>query len=135
MNDPVEPTVVSWLNRQPKASIWTSAVTVLEIESGLKVIPIGETRDGLTRMFEFILKEIGHRITTFGYEAAQLAADVMASRRKGGRTMEIRDAMIAGIVLSHHATLATRNVTHFDDIRSRVVSPWDDGKRASGVIS
>ena len=32
--------------------------------------------------------------------------------------------MIAGIVLASHAVLATRNVTHFEDISSSVVNPW-----------
>jgi predicted nucleic acid-binding protein len=33
--------------------------------------------------------------------------------------------MIAGIVLTSHATLATRNVKHFEEIVSSVVNPWD----------
>jgi predicted nucleic acid-binding protein len=32
--------------------------------------------------------------------------------------------MIAGIVLASYATLATRNVKHFEDIESSVVNPW-----------
>jgi predicted nucleic acid-binding protein len=32
--------------------------------------------------------------------------------------------MIAGIVLARHATLATRNVSHFDDVAAPVVNPW-----------
>ena len=35
--------------------------------------------------------------------------------------------MIAGIVLSSHAKLATRNVKRFDDIVSSVVNPWENG--------
>jgi predicted nucleic acid-binding protein len=34
-----------------------------------------------------------------------------------------RDTMIAGIVLAHHATLATRNVRDFDDIHATVIDP------------
>lgn len=32
--------------------------------------------------------------------------------------------MIAGIVLASHATLATRNVRHFEEIAKFVVNPW-----------
>jgi predicted nucleic acid-binding protein len=32
--------------------------------------------------------------------------------------------MIAGIVLSHRASLATRNVAYFADISATVVNPW-----------
>ena len=38
---------------------------------------------------------------------------------------EPRDTMIAGIVLASHATLATRNVKHFEDIAKSVVNPWE----------
>ena len=43
-----------------------------------------------------------------------------------GTTGELLDTMIAGIVLANHATLATRNVKHFEDIAKRVVSPWTE---------
>ena len=48
----------------------------------------------------------------------------MASRKLQGRPRELRDTMIAGIVLSRHATLATRKVRDFDDISTAVVNPW-----------
>jgi predicted nucleic acid-binding protein len=32
--------------------------------------------------------------------------------------------MIAGIVLAHHATLATRNTSHFEDLAVPVINPW-----------
>jgi predicted nucleic acid-binding protein len=32
--------------------------------------------------------------------------------------------MIAGIVQARQTTLATRNVSHFDDIASRLINPW-----------
>jgi predicted nucleic acid-binding protein len=48
----------------------------------------------------------------------------MASRHKKGRPVELRDTMIAGIALSQHASLATRNTTHFDDVSVPLVNPW-----------
>jgi toxin FitB len=56
--------------------------------------------------------------------AAQQAGDVMASRHKTGRSGELRDTMIAGIVLAQHATLATRNTIQFDDVLVPLVDPW-----------
>jgi len=35
--------------------------------------------------------------------------------------------LITDIVLASHATLATRNIKHFDDISSAVLNPWDEG--------
>lgn len=124
MNDPVDDKVASWLNRQPQTSIWTTAVTILEIDFGLKIMPMGRKREGLTHLFESIMAEMGHRVSAFDHDAAHLAADLMASRRKKGEVMDLRDTMIAGIVLAHHATLATRNLGHFSDIPATVVNPW-----------
>jgi predicted nucleic acid-binding protein len=47
----------------------------------------------------------------------------MASRHKKRRPGEQRDTMIAGIVLSHRATLATGNAAHFDDLSVPLINP------------
>jgi hypothetical protein len=70
------------------------------------------------------LKTIGGRIAPFDDGAAMRTAELMASRQQKGRPAEWRDSMIAGIVLAHHATLATRNTAHFEDISVPVVNPW-----------
>jgi len=46
----------------------------------------------------------------------------MAVRYKKGRPDEMRDTMIAGIVLASHAKLATRNTSHFEDLSVPVVN-------------
>jgi predicted nucleic acid-binding protein len=48
----------------------------------------------------------------------------MASRHRKGRPVELRDTMIAGIVLACHATLATRNTPHFEDLAVPLINPW-----------
>lgn len=120
-----DPRVRAWLDRQPRASIWTTSVTVLEIQLGLQILPSGKRRAGLMRAFGTLLEEkIERRIAPFDAAAAQQAGDLMAVRHKNGRPVELRDTMIAGIVLACRATLATRNTAHFDDISARVINPW-----------
>jgi hypothetical protein len=41
-----------------------------------------------------------------------------------GRPGDLRDTMIAGMVISTGATFATRNVSHFDDLSTSVINPW-----------
>jgi predicted nucleic acid-binding protein len=84
----------------------------------------GKRRSALVQAFEIVLDTIGHRVAPFDMAAAQQAGDVMASRHKTGRPGELRDTMIAGIVLAQHATLATRNTIHFDDVLVPLVDPW-----------
>ena len=115
--------VIVWLDKQPRTSVWTTSVTILEVRFGLQVMPLGKRRSLLIREFETVLDKIGYRIAPFDAAAAQQAGDLMASRQKKGRPGDLRDTMIAGIVLAHHATLATRNITHFEDLSVPVINP------------
>jgi predicted nucleic acid-binding protein len=118
--------VTDWLDRQPRSSIWTSSINLYEIRAGLLTMPPGRRRVGLESHFERILQvAIQSRILHFDAESAERAAELSAERRRLGRPVEIRDTMIAGIVLASHAKLATRNVKHFEEIASSVVNPWD----------
>jgi hypothetical protein len=74
--------------------------------------------------FDGLLGQIDQRVIPFDAAAANHAGDLMAVRQKTGHRVDLRDTMIAGIVVSHHATLATRNTSHFRDISATVVNPW-----------
>lgn len=116
--------VVAWLDQQPRISIWTTAITVLEVRFGLQILPSGKRRAALMQAFATVLDKINHRVVPFDIAAAQQAGDLMATQRKKGRPVELRDTMIAGIVLAQHATLATRNTAHFVDVAVPLVNPW-----------
>jgi len=116
--------VVAWLDGQPRTSIWTTSITILEVRFGLQIMASGKRRSALMQAFEGVLEKIGYRVAAFDTTAAQEASDLMASRHKRGRRGELRDTMIAAIALAQHATLATRNTAHFDDISVPLVNPW-----------
>jgi len=116
--------VVTWLDEQSRTSVWTTSITVLEIRFGLQIMATGKRRSLLLELFERLLDKMGHRIAPFDDDAASQAASLMASRQLKGRPVELRDTMIAGIVLARHATLATRNIVHFEDLSVPVVNPW-----------
>src|SRR5215470_10533682 len=124
MRQTPDATVIAWLDKQPRTSVWTTSVTILEIRFGLQIIAAGKRRSQLLDGFEMVLEKMGHRIAPFDDAAAIQAADLMAIRHRKGRPVELRDTMIAGIVVARHATLATRNVIHFEDLSVLVVNPW-----------
>jgi toxin FitB len=126
MRQAAEEKVVAWLDKQPRTSIWITSVTVLEIRFGLQIMPAGKRRASLIQAFDELLEKMGRRVAAFDTDAAEQAADLMAAWSRKGRPGELRDTMIAGIVLSHHATLATRNTAHFDDLATSVVNPWTE---------
>jgi predicted nucleic acid-binding protein len=97
----------------------------MELRYGLEWMPRGRNHARLVREYKaFITKDLRLRIVPFDHAAAEQAATLMAARRRFGRPRELRDTMIAGIAVSRRATLATRNLRHFDDLPTPVVDPW-----------
>jgi len=122
-----DPRVVTWLDRQPRTSMWSTSISVLEIRYGLASMPQGRRRELLSAAFAILVEEkIEQRILPFDRAAAEETAIIMSSWRRAGQTRDLRDSMIAGIVVAHHATLATANVRHFDDLTTPVVNPWQN---------
>jgi hypothetical protein len=119
------PGVVAWLNRQGEALIWITSITVLEICIGIEILPQSRRRDTLSVDFDrFLDTDIQGRVVAFDTEAARIAAAMTATRRRTGRSGELRDTMIAGIAAATGAALATRNTRHFDDLSITLIDPW-----------
>jgi toxin FitB len=122
-----EPILVEWIRRQPVASVWTTVVTVLELRFGIELLPQSKRRAQLETALERNLHEdLGARILDFDRSAAHEAAVLAAQRQRAGLPMEFRDAEIAGIVASRRATLATRNIRHFENLGIELVNPWTE---------
>ena len=125
MRSEPEAIVVDWLDAQPSESIWTTSVTVLEIRTGLELLPSSRRRRHLEAAFERVLNEdLDQRVLAFDVAAADAAGALVARRQRAGKAVEIRDAQIAGIALARKAPVATRNVRHFTDLGVRLIDPW-----------
>lgn len=121
-----EAQVVSWLDRQPSESIWITSTTLFEARLGLALLPRGRRRRMLEAAFARLLQEdLENRVLDFDGAAANAAAALAAERQQAGRPVDMRDTQIAGIALVRRATLATRNVRHFQDLKVPVINPWE----------
>lgn len=119
--------VIDWLDRQPPESVWITSVTLFEARFGLSLLPKGRRRQALESAFDRLLEDdLESRVLDFDSAAAAAAAVLAATRQKAGRSVDVRDTQIAGIALARRATLATRNVRHFRDLKIPVVNPWQD---------
>jgi toxin FitB len=120
-----DPLVVAWLDGLPPESIWTTSITVFEVRLGLEILAAGRRRQQLEEAFaQAIEEDFEGRVLSFDQAAAQAAGRIAAERRRAGRTVEIRDVQIAGIVNLRKATLATRNTRHFEGCGLILVDPW-----------
>lgn len=120
-----EAEVVRWLDHQPAESIWITSITLFETRLGLALLPRGRRRHLLELAFDRLLAEdLESRVLDFDSAAATEAATLAASHQRTGRPVDMRDTQIAGIALARRATLATRNVRHFQDLSVAVIDPW-----------
>jgi predicted nucleic acid-binding protein len=122
-----EAAVVDWLDRQPADAEWLSSITVFETRFGLAHLPKGRRRSALERAFESVLADdLANRVLDFDSVAAAEAATLASGRPEAGRTVDLRDTLIAGIAIARRATIPTRNTKHFEGLDVPVVNPWHE---------
>ncbi|GMQ75033.1 MAG: type II toxin-antitoxin system VapC family toxin [Gammaproteobacteria bacterium] len=118
--------VLKWLNDQTSSAVHVSAVTVGEIEYGLRILPDGRRRLQLKEKFEqFIALAFAQRVLGYDEAAARLYGEIMGSRKELGRPMSVPDGQIAAIARSHGLSVATRNTRDFEECGVDLLNPFD----------
>lgn len=118
--------VVEWLDSQPAEAVWISSITLFEARYGLELLDEGRRKALLQERFEEVVRyDLANRIAVLDVRAANQAAQLAAERKLRGRPVDTRDTLIAGIAIVHGATLATRNIKHFNDLPTPVINPRD----------
>jgi predicted nucleic acid-binding protein len=117
--------VLRWWVNQGSESLFVSTITQAEMLLGAELLPQGKRKTKLIESIEslFLVDLRGH-ILPFDIEAARIYAQLAAAREKMGRRIAQSDAMIAAIVRSQNATLATRNIADFENCGIRLINPW-----------
>jgi len=120
-----DPKVLNWLEEQPTNAVFTTAITRGEILYGIRLLSDGQRRRKLwTTALAIFNDDFAGRILSFDNDAADIYADIGASRRAAGRPISQFDATIAAITRSHGAKLATRSEKDFDGCGVEVINPW-----------
>ena len=117
--------VVERLKRLDPAESFITSITVAELRLGVVSLPSGTRRDKLAAKLMRVNKNFAERTLPFDHAAAELYADLVASRRRAGRPISIPDAQIAAIALSRNATLVTRNTRDFELCQLSLLNPWE----------
>src|SRR5271165_1645813 len=120
-----EPAVLDWLAHQPRASLFTTTVTRGEILYGFRLLSDGRRRRGLwDAAIKIFSDDFAGQVLSFDNDAADMYAEIAASRRIAGKPISQFDAMIVAMARSRGASLATRNVMDFEDCGVDVINPW-----------
>jgi predicted nucleic acid-binding protein len=117
--------ILAWLDTYEIEALFLTTISIGEMHYGLHLLEDGHRKIGLASAFARIEADFAGRVLGFSLEAARRYGALAATRRKAGRRMETKDAMIAAICLAHGATLATRNTKDFEGLDLKLVNPFE----------
>ncbi len=117
--------VSAWLDEQKSDELWLTSINTAELLFGVARLPNGARKRQLENALESTLEEdFSGRILPFDADAAVLFARLAADREAAGKSGSIADTQIAAICRLHGASLATRNVKHFEGAGFSLINPW-----------
>jgi predicted nucleic acid-binding protein len=116
-----DPKVIQWL-RDHEREIAIDSIILGEIRFGILLLPKGRRRQRLENWFDAGIS----MITCLPWDAdvGLRWAALLAELRKRGRSMPIKDSMIAATALHHRLTIATRNTGDFPLSTIQVLNPF-----------
>lgn len=100
--------------------IVSTAINALELFVGIVAIDgisgtrVKETRDFLENL----------TILNLDMSSAERSAYILNSLEKLGKSIGLKDSLIAGIALEHKADILTRNIKHFERVSGLKVETW-----------
>ena len=115
------PKVVEWL-RQNEREIAVDPIILGELKFGILLMPRGKRRDRLENWFEEGIQRI-HCIA-WEAETGLRWARLLADLRTVGRSMSVKDSLIAASALHNDLALVTRNRRDFENAGVEVVDPF-----------
>lgn len=119
------PQVINWVASYPSQELFTTTITQAEILYGLAILPLGKRKTDLEKAaYKMFEEEFQNRIFPFDKNAAITFSEIAAWRRQLGSPISQADAQIAAIAKSRRASLATRNVSDFENCQLSIINPW-----------
>lgn len=116
--------VARWADMVEAATLYVSAITILELETGVLLVERRDVRQGniLRAWLEnHVLPEFKDRTLPIDTAVARRCARLHVPDPRGER-----DALIAATALVHGMTLVTRNTGDFASTGVSLLNPWID---------
>jgi predicted nucleic acid-binding protein len=118
----VAPAFARWAQAADPVSLYLSAITVMELETGIRLLERRDVdqarllRDWLEAQ---VLPTFANRILPVDVAIARRCATLHVPDRRNDR-----DALIAATALVHGMTVVTRNVADFEGAGVPLLDPW-----------
>jgi hypothetical protein len=117
-----DPQVVAWASGVSPASLFVSAISVLELETGILLVERRDAVQGqmLRQWLETqVLPTFAERVLVVDTEVARQCARLHVPDPRSDR-----DALIAATAMVHGMTVVTRNVADFEPTGCALLNPW-----------
>lgn len=112
---------MNWL-RAHEPDIAVDPVILGELRFGILILPKGKRRTALEAWFDAGVGRL--RCLPWELDTGLKWAELLASLRKAGRAMPIKDSFIAATALMHGLTVVTRNNLHFANVGVKIINPF-----------
>ncbi len=116
-----QPRVIEWLRRNQR-EIVVDPIVLGELRFGILLLPRGKRRAGLERWFRAGVERI--RCLDWDADIGLRWAELLAGLRAAGRSMPVKDSLIAATALAHGLTVVTRNRSDFEKAGVEVLDPF-----------
>jgi toxin FitB len=120
-----DPQVVAWASGVSPASLFVSAISVLELETGILQVERRDAVQGkmLRQWLETqVLPTFAERVLAVDTAVARQCARLHVPDPRSDR-----DALIAATAMAHGMTVVTRNVADFEPTGCALLNPWSCG--------
>lgn len=128
LSEPTKPApdlnVLRWL-RSHERDLAIDPVILGELRFGILLLASGKRRRRLERWFAAGIARL--HCLPWDAETGLRWAELLASLRSSGRSMPIKDSLVAATALVHGLTVATRNRADFEKAGVKIVNPFAAG--------
>lgn len=127
LSEPTKPIpdarVIEWL-RANEREIAVNPVIVGEMRFGILVLPKGRKRNALESWFETGIQRL--HCLALDLDTGLRWAELLARLRSLGKSMPVKDSLIAATARVHGLAVVTRNRADFLNVDVRIVNPFSD---------
>jgi predicted nucleic acid-binding protein len=116
------PSVDEWLDRH-KVDSAVNPIILGELEYGILLLPNGRRRARLLEWFSMGASRL--HVIELDRKTAKVWAGILATLRRKGRAMPVKDSLIAATALQHSLTVVTRNTDDYRHAGVRLLNPFE----------
>ncbi|MEO7974250.1 MAG: PIN domain-containing protein [Thermoanaerobaculia bacterium] len=119
--------VVRWMTEHER-ELAIDPVILGELRFGILLLPAGKRRERLEQWFLEVVERV--QCLLFDADCGLRWAELLAKLRSAGRSMPIKDSLIAATALTHRLTVVTRNRRDFEPTGVEIVDPFAENATA-----